>query len=40
MSGWLTRMFNCRLWITRLEYLTCRTLVADTGCEAPEDGLR
>ena len=40
MSGWLTRKFNCRLWMTRLEYLTCRTLVADTGREAPEDGLR
>lgn len=40
MAGWLTRKFACRLWMTRLEYLTCRTLVADTGREAPEDGLR
>jgi len=40
MSGWLTRKFICRLSITRLEYLTCRTLVADAGCEALEDGLR
>ncbi len=40
MAGWLTRKFGCRLWITRLEYLTCRVLVADTGRPAPEDGER
>lgn len=39
MAGWLTRKFGCRLWMTRLEYLTCRTLVADTGREAPADGI-
>ena len=38
MAGWLTRKFECRLWMTRLEYLTCRTLAADTGREAPEAG--
>lgn len=40
MSGWLTRRFDCPLWITRLEYVTCRMLVADTGREAPLDALR
>jgi glyoxylase-like metal-dependent hydrolase (beta-lactamase superfamily II) len=40
MAGWLTRKFQCRLWITRLEFLTCRSLAADTGREAPEDGVR
>jgi glyoxylase-like metal-dependent hydrolase (beta-lactamase superfamily II) len=40
MSGYLTRKFNARLWITRLEYITCRSLAADTGREAPEDALR
>ena len=40
MAGWLTRKFQCRLWMTRLEYLTCRTLVADTGREAPEEAVR
>ncbi len=39
MAGWLTRKFQCRLWMTRLEYLTCRTLVADTGREAPDDAI-
>jgi glyoxylase-like metal-dependent hydrolase (beta-lactamase superfamily II) len=38
MAGWLTRKFGCRLWMTRLEYLNCRVLTADTGREAPEDG--
>lgn len=40
MAGWLTRQHDCRLWTTRLEYLTCRVLVADTGREAPADGVR
>jgi glyoxylase-like metal-dependent hydrolase (beta-lactamase superfamily II) len=40
MAGWLTRKFQCRLWMTRLEYLTCRTLVADTGREAPIEAIR
>ena len=40
MAGWLTRKAQCRLWMTRLEYLTCRTLAADTGREAPDDAIR
>ena len=40
MAGWLTRKFQCRLWMTRLEYLTCRTLAADTGREPPDDAIR
>ena len=40
MAGWLTRRFDARLWMTRLEYLTCRSLVADTGREAPTDAIR
>ena len=40
MAGWLTRRFDCPLWTTRLEYLTCCTLVADTGREAPADAIR
>ncbi len=40
MAGWITRKFDCRLWISRLEYVTCRMLAADTGREAPEDGVR
>jgi glyoxylase-like metal-dependent hydrolase (beta-lactamase superfamily II) len=39
MAGWLTRKFNCRLWMTQLEYLNCRVLTADTGRDAPEDGV-
>ncbi len=40
MAGWLTRKFNVRLWMTREEYLMCRTLTADTGREAPDDAIR
>lgn len=40
MAGWLTRKHDVRLWITRLEYISCRMLAADTGREAPADGVR
>ncbi len=41
MAGWILRKFpDARLWMSRLEYITCRMLAADTGREAPEDGLR
>jgi glyoxylase-like metal-dependent hydrolase (beta-lactamase superfamily II) len=40
MAGWMTRRYDCRLWMTRLEYLNCRVLLGDTGREAPEDGVR
>lgn len=39
MAGWLTRKFNCLLWMTRQEYLNCRVLAADTGREAPNDAI-
>lgn len=38
-AGWLTYKYDAELWISRLEYITCRMLVADTGREAPEAGL-
>jgi glyoxylase-like metal-dependent hydrolase (beta-lactamase superfamily II) len=40
MAGWLTQRFDCPLWITRLEYVSCRMLVADTGREAPAAAIR
>lgn len=40
MAGWLTRRFDCPLWMTRVEYLTCRAHVADLGREAQADGVR
>jgi glyoxylase-like metal-dependent hydrolase (beta-lactamase superfamily II) len=39
LAGWITRKHGCRVWMTRLEYLHCRMLVADTGREAPQDAL-
>jgi glyoxylase-like metal-dependent hydrolase (beta-lactamase superfamily II) len=40
MAGWLTRKYGVQLWISRLEYLTCRVIVSDSGREAPADALR
>ena len=39
MAGWLVEKLNCRLWMTQLEYLNCRVLMADTGRAAPPDAL-
>lgn len=40
LAGWICRKFDARLWMSRLEYVTGRMLVADTGREAPEEGVR
>jgi glyoxylase-like metal-dependent hydrolase (beta-lactamase superfamily II) len=39
MAGWIAERFGCRLWMSRLEYLTCRLMAADTGCKAPNEGI-
>lgn len=40
LAGWICRKFGASLWMSRLEYVVCRMLVADTGREAPEEGVR
>ncbi|HEY1960907.1 MAG TPA: MBL fold metallo-hydrolase [Rhizomicrobium sp.] len=40
LAGWLVRRFDVELWMTRTDYLMCRNLVADTGQEAPAEGVR
>ena len=35
LAGWICERFDCALWMSRAEYLTCRNLVADTDREAP-----
>jgi len=40
LAGWIAKKHDCRLWMTRLEYVTCRMLIADTGRDAPEEGDR
>lgn len=39
MAGWLASKFNCRIWMTRQEYLYCRVLMSDTGRVAPEQAI-
>jgi glyoxylase-like metal-dependent hydrolase (beta-lactamase superfamily II) len=39
-AGWLCERFDAPLWMSREEYLLCRILVADTGKEAPIEGIR
>jgi glyoxylase-like metal-dependent hydrolase (beta-lactamase superfamily II) len=40
LAGWICRKFDAELWMSRLEYVTGRMLVADTGREAPLEGVR
>jgi glyoxylase-like metal-dependent hydrolase (beta-lactamase superfamily II) len=39
MAGWLVERFKTQLWMSRLEYLSCRLMAADTGRKVPEDGI-
>jgi glyoxylase-like metal-dependent hydrolase (beta-lactamase superfamily II) len=39
MAGWIADRFKVRLWMSRLEYLSCRLMAADTGRAAPADGI-
>jgi glyoxylase-like metal-dependent hydrolase (beta-lactamase superfamily II) len=36
MAGWMTERFKVPLWMSRLEYLTCRLMASDTGRDAPD----
>jgi glyoxylase-like metal-dependent hydrolase (beta-lactamase superfamily II) len=38
-AGWLEDKCQAPLWMSREEYLLCRTLVADTGKPAPPEGI-
>jgi glyoxylase-like metal-dependent hydrolase (beta-lactamase superfamily II) len=39
MAGWIAGKFEVQLWMSRLEYLTCRLMAADTGRLAPAEGV-
>lgn len=38
-AGWFHRKYGAELWMSRLEYISCRMLVGDTGREAPQAGI-
>lgn len=39
MAGWLSERTGAPLLMSRLEYITCRMLISDTGRPAPEEGV-
>jgi len=39
LAGWLCARFGVPLFMSRLEYVTARMLIADTGRSAPEEGV-
>ena len=40
LAGWLTRKWQTDLWMSRTDYLLCKTLVLDTGRPAPDEAIR
>jgi glyoxylase-like metal-dependent hydrolase (beta-lactamase superfamily II) len=40
LAGWFTSLLGVRLWITRLEYLSCRNLASDIHRDPPADALK
>lgn len=40
LVGWICEKFAAGLWMSSLEYLACRALIADKGRTAPDDGVR
>ena len=40
LAGWMCRKWDADLWMSRTDYLMCRTLVGDTGRTAPQEALR
>jgi glyoxylase-like metal-dependent hydrolase (beta-lactamase superfamily II) len=38
-AAWFVERFKARLWMSRLEYLTCRLMADDTGRDVPSDAL-
>jgi glyoxylase-like metal-dependent hydrolase (beta-lactamase superfamily II) len=36
-AGWLTRTYGCELWMTRLEFLMCRSMGVDWTAESGDD---
>jgi glyoxylase-like metal-dependent hydrolase (beta-lactamase superfamily II) len=39
VAGWFAERFQVRLWMSRLEYLTCRLMAGDTGQIPPAAGI-
>ncbi|MCY4428763.1 MAG: MBL fold metallo-hydrolase [Halieaceae bacterium] len=40
LAGWITRHFDAELWMSREEFLMCRSLASDTGRKTPEVAIR
>jgi glyoxylase-like metal-dependent hydrolase (beta-lactamase superfamily II) len=40
MAGWIAERHRTRLWMSRLEYLTCCLMAADTGRPAPNEAVQ
>ena len=40
LAGWLTREWDCELWMSRSDFYMCKTMAADGPADVPEDAIR
>lgn len=39
-AGWITRMWDCELWMSRADFYMCKVMAADGPSDVPEDAIR
>jgi glyoxylase-like metal-dependent hydrolase (beta-lactamase superfamily II) len=39
-AGWITRKWDCELWMSRSEFYMCKVMAADGPSDVPEDAIR
>ena len=40
LAGWITREWDCELWMSRADFYMCRVMAADGPSDVPEDAIR
>jgi len=40
LAGWITREWDCELWMSRSDFYMCKVMAADGPSDAPEDAIR
>jgi glyoxylase-like metal-dependent hydrolase (beta-lactamase superfamily II) len=40
LAGWITREWDCELWMSRADFYMCKVMAADGPSDVPEDAIR
>lgn len=40
LAGWITREWDCELWMSRSDFYMCKVMAADGPSDVPEDAIR